>query len=58
MRPLTRGGEITIESFLSDTDERSLANDVLDGLTRPFKEIPAKQLHQPILKNVHGGFQP
>ncbi|HEV3388310.1 MAG TPA: L-histidine N(alpha)-methyltransferase [Solirubrobacteraceae bacterium] len=37
--------DIRIESFLSDTDERSLANDVLDGLTRPFKEIPAKHFY-------------
>ncbi len=45
MRPLAQGGEIRIESFLSETDERSLANDVLDGLTRPFKEIPAKHFY-------------
>jgi L-histidine N-alpha-methyltransferase len=38
-------GDIRIESFLSETDERSLANDVLDGLTRPFKEIPAKHFY-------------
>jgi L-histidine N-alpha-methyltransferase len=31
--------------LLSETDERSLANDVLDGLTRPFKEIPAKHFY-------------
>jgi L-histidine N-alpha-methyltransferase len=41
----TRTGEIRIESFLSETDERSLANDVLDGLTRPFKEIPPKHFY-------------
>ena len=45
LRPLTRTGDIRIESFLSETDERSLANDVLDGLTRPFKEIPAKHFY-------------
>jgi L-histidine N-alpha-methyltransferase len=38
-------GDIRIDSFLSETDERSLANDVLDGLTRPFKEIPAKHFY-------------
>src|ERR1700741_1474753 len=38
-------GDIRIESFLSETDERSLANDVLDGLTRPFQEIPAKHFY-------------
>jgi L-histidine Nalpha-methyltransferase len=45
MRPLTRIGDIRIESFLSEADERSLANDVLDGLTRPFKEIPPKHFY-------------
>ncbi len=45
MKPLTQSGDIRIESFLSETDERSLANDVLDGLTRPFKEIPAKHFY-------------
>ena len=36
---------ILIESWLSETDERSLANDVLDGLTRPFKELPPKHFY-------------
>jgi L-histidine Nalpha-methyltransferase len=45
VKPLTQTADITIESFLSETDERSLANDVLDGLTRPFKEIPAKHFY-------------
>ena len=29
----------------SELDERSLANDVLDGLTRPFKELPPKHFY-------------
>ena len=45
MKPLTQSGDIRIDSFLSETDERSLANDVLDGLTRPFKEIHAKHFY-------------
>ena len=45
MRSLAQSGDIRIESFLSETDERSLANDVLDGLTRPFKEIPPKHFY-------------
>ncbi|MFZ0971960.1 MAG: L-histidine N(alpha)-methyltransferase [Solirubrobacteraceae bacterium] len=45
MTPPTRTADIQIESFLSESDERSLANDVLDGLTRPFKEIPAKHFY-------------
>ena len=34
-------------SILSSSDLRamSLADDVLDGLTRPFKELPAKHLY-------------
>src|SRR5580693_4387382 len=36
---------IQIDSWLSETEERSLANDVLDGLTRPFKELPPKHFY-------------
>jgi L-histidine Nalpha-methyltransferase len=36
---------IRIESWLSEADDRSLANDVLDGLTRPFKELPPKHFY-------------
>jgi L-histidine N-alpha-methyltransferase len=36
---------IRIDSWLSEVDERSLANDVLDGLTRPFKELPPKHFY-------------
>jgi L-histidine N-alpha-methyltransferase len=45
MRAVMQTDEIRIDSFLSETDERSLANDVLDGLTRPFKELPAKHFY-------------
>jgi L-histidine Nalpha-methyltransferase len=45
MRTIPHSPEIRIESCLSEADERSLANDVLDGLTRPFKEIPAKHFY-------------
>jgi L-histidine N-alpha-methyltransferase len=37
--------QITIETWLSEVDERMLANDVLDGLTRPFKELPPKHFY-------------
>jgi L-histidine Nalpha-methyltransferase len=37
--------EIRIDSWLSEADERCLANDVLDGLTRPFKELPPKHFY-------------
>jgi len=36
---------ITIESHLDAGAERSLADDVLDGLTRPFKELPPKHFY-------------
>jgi L-histidine Nalpha-methyltransferase len=38
-------GSITIESHLDAGAERSLADDVLDGLTRPFKELPPKHFY-------------
>ncbi len=45
MKALLETDAIRIESFLSEVDERSLANDVLDGLTRPFKELPPKHFY-------------
>ena len=36
---------IRIDSHLGGADERSLADDVLDGLTRPFKELPPKHFY-------------
>jgi L-histidine N-alpha-methyltransferase len=36
---------IRIDSYLGDGHERSLADDVLDGLTRPFKELPPKHFY-------------
>ncbi|MGO9489047.1 MAG: L-histidine N(alpha)-methyltransferase [Solirubrobacteraceae bacterium] len=36
---------IRIDSHLDGTSERSLAEDVLDGLTRPFKELPPKHFY-------------
>lgn len=37
--------EVAIASYLDQADERCLANDVLDGLTRPFKELPPKHFY-------------
>jgi L-histidine N-alpha-methyltransferase len=45
VRTLARSASVRIDSYLSDDDERSLAYDVLDGLTRPFKEIPPKHFY-------------
>jgi len=36
---------IRIDSHLDGGQERSLAEDVLDGLTRPFKELPPKHFY-------------
>jgi len=36
---------VNVRSFLGATDESSLADDVLDGLTRPFKELPPKHFY-------------
>jgi L-histidine N-alpha-methyltransferase len=43
----TAGGTATIQidSHLDGGQERSLADDVLDGLTRPFKELPPKHFY-------------
>ena len=38
-------GRLTLESHLSEGVEATLADDVLDGLTRPFKELPPKHLY-------------
>jgi L-histidine N-alpha-methyltransferase len=45
MSPAPQTDAIRIESWLSEAEERCLANDVLDGLTRPFKELPAKHFY-------------
>jgi L-histidine N-alpha-methyltransferase len=45
VRTLTESGRVRIHSRLFDGGERRLADDVLDGLTRPFKEIPPKHFY-------------
>ena len=50
MKPLTPAESVAptairIDSHLSEPEERSLADDVLDGLTRPFKELPPKHFY-------------
>jgi L-histidine N-alpha-methyltransferase len=46
MEPVTDAEEvIQIDSHLDGSQERSLADDVLDGLTRPFKELPPKHFY-------------
>ncbi len=45
MTPLLATDAIVVESYVGPQDERSLADDVLDGLTRPFKELPPKHFY-------------
>jgi L-histidine N-alpha-methyltransferase len=46
MEPIANPEEmIQIDSHLDGGQERSLAEDVLDGLTRPFKELPPKHFY-------------
>jgi L-histidine N-alpha-methyltransferase len=42
---LTPQPPIRIESYLDDGEERSLAQDALEGLTRSFKELPPKHFY-------------
>jgi L-histidine N-alpha-methyltransferase len=44
-RVLTCPDDAVIVRSLLSGDERSLADDVLDGLTRPFKELPPKHFY-------------
>jgi L-histidine Nalpha-methyltransferase len=37
--------DIVIDDHLDEAHERGLAEDVLDGLTRPFKELPPKHFY-------------
>jgi L-histidine N-alpha-methyltransferase len=41
----TLQGSVEVRSYLGPGDERTLADDVLDGLTRPLKELPPKHLY-------------
>ncbi|MDQ6836102.1 MAG: L-histidine N(alpha)-methyltransferase, partial [Actinomycetota bacterium] len=37
--------DVQVDYWLTEDDERSLANDVLDGLTKPFKELAPKHFY-------------
>ena len=43
--PLRAAPPVVVRSYLGPGDERSLADDVLDGFTRPFKELPPKHFY-------------
>ena len=44
MEPILQG-TVEVHSYLGPGDERTLADDVLDGLTRPLKELPPKHFY-------------
>ena len=45
MKSLQLNSRVQVDSWLTEDDERSLANDVLDGLTKPFKELAPKHFY-------------
>lgn len=45
MVPLVQADRLMVESHVGDDEQRTLADDALDGLTRPFKELPPKHFY-------------
>ena len=45
MKSVQLNNRVQVDSWLTEDDERSLANDVLDGLTKPFKELAPKHFY-------------
>jgi L-histidine N-alpha-methyltransferase len=45
MEPLIERDAVTVHSFVAGGENRALADDVLDGLTKPFKELPPKHFY-------------
>jgi L-histidine N-alpha-methyltransferase len=45
MMPVNQADQVVVHTYLGPSDERSLADDVLDGLTKPFKELPPKHFY-------------
>jgi L-histidine Nalpha-methyltransferase len=48
MQALLSTEAILVESYVGAGEERALADDVLDGLTRPFKELPPKHFYDAV----------
>ncbi len=49
MEPIaTLNERVVVRNCLEAGDERALADDVLDGLTRPFKELPPKHFYDAV----------
>jgi L-histidine Nalpha-methyltransferase len=45
MAPVRQAPDVVVNSVLADGEQRTLADDALDGLTRPFKELPPKHFY-------------
>jgi L-histidine N-alpha-methyltransferase len=45
MEPLVQLERVVVESYVNGGEHRTLADDVLDGLTKPFKELPPKHFY-------------
>jgi L-histidine N-alpha-methyltransferase len=45
MEPVLQLERVVVESHLTGGEHRTLADDVLDGLTKPFKELPPKHFY-------------
>jgi len=48
MEPILTLDRVTVRSYLEEEAGSSLADDVLDGLTRPFKELPPKHFYDAV----------
>ena len=48
MEPILTLDRVTVRSYLEAEAGSSLADDVLDGLTRPFKELPPKHFYDAV----------
>ncbi|MCW2998699.1 MAG: egtD [Solirubrobacterales bacterium] len=48
MEPILTLERVTVRSYLDVEAGNSLADDVLDGLTRPFKELPPKHFYDAV----------
>lgn len=48
MEPILTLDRVTVRSYLEAEAASSLADDVLDGLTRPFKELPPKHFYDAV----------
>ena len=48
MEPVGTLDRVVVHNYLEEATDSSLADDVLDGLTRPFKELPPKHFYDAV----------